>query len=180
MKLTLVFNGAQLTADHLQQVISAAGANTSIQVYTAQAMSLNTLQTCIGLAGSKKNLGLDFNGAQLNANNLQQAVSAAGSNVSFSVNTAQAVNISTLVDIFKTNKKVSAEFNGAQLVASNLQLAVNAAGTNSYVSVNTAHAADLNALLGAIKSGKNFGANFNGAQLNSNLQKAIAAADYSH
>ncbi len=124
MKLTVVFNGAELTADHLQQVISAAGTNTSVRVHTAQAIAISTLLSCISLAGSTKFLSLDFNGAQLTANNLQQAIAAAGANTSISVNTAQATNIDTLVSVIKSNKKFSADFNGAQLTANNLQLAV--------------------------------------------------------
>ena len=145
-----------------------------ISVNTAQAVNITTLLTAIN---ANKNFSANFNGAQLTANNLQQAVAAAGTNTSISANTAQAVNIDTLLSVIKTNKRFSADFNGAQLTANNLQQAIAAAGTNTSISVNTAQAVNIDTLLSVIRSNKRFSANFNGAQLTANnLQQAVAAA----
>jgi methyl coenzyme M reductase alpha subunit len=182
-KFSAEFNGAQLTANNLHQAVAAAGANTSISVNTAQAVNITTLLSVLNTAGATKKFSAEFNGAQLTANNLQQAVSAAGANTSISVNTAQAVNITTLLSVINTagaTKKFSAELNGAQLTANNLQQAVAAAGANTSISVNTAQAVNITTLLSALNTAgntKKFSAEFNGAQLTANnLQQAVAAA----
>lgn len=183
MKLALNFDGSALSAKNLQQVMIAAGANTTIHIDTAQAVNITTLLQVIGIAGNTKNLSATFNGAQLTSNSLQQAVNAAGSNTSIAVNTAQAVNIGTLLSIISsvgTTKHFSADFNGAQLTANNLQQAVTAAQSGTSISVNTAQVANISALLEAINNAGNtkaFSANFSGAQLSgTNLQKALTAA----
>ncbi|MHA5813161.1 hypothetical protein ACVSK3_19165 [Pseudomonas aeruginosa] len=183
MKLVLNFDGSALTANNLQQAITAAGANTTINIDTAQAVNITTLLQVIGIAGNTKRLNATFNGAQLTSSNLQQAVNASGSNTNIAVNTAQAVNINTLLSIISsvgTTKHFSADFNGAQLTANNLQQAVTAAQSGTSISVNTAQAANITALPEAINaagSSKAFSANFNGAQLTgTNLQQVLTAA----
>ena len=69
---------------------------------TAQAVNITTLLQLLSIAGNTKKFSADFNGAQLTSNNLQQAVSAAGTNVSISVNTAQAANITALLQAIQT------------------------------------------------------------------------------
>lgn len=140
------------------------------------------LQT-IHAAGNTKTFSAEFNGAQLTSNNIQQALDAAGTRTSISVNTAQAVNISTLLALInsaKDTKKFSADFNGAQLTADNLQQAISAAAAGTSISVNTAQAANISILLQVINiagNTKKFSANFNGAQLTSNnIQQALRAA----
>ncbi|HCF1058605.1 TPA: hypothetical protein NH760_006181, partial [Pseudomonas aeruginosa] len=76
MKLVLNFDGSALTANNLQQAITAAGANTTINIDTAQAVNITTLLQVIGIAGNTKRLNATFNGAQLTSSNLQQAVNA--------------------------------------------------------------------------------------------------------
>lgn len=183
MKLSLIYDGSALTSNHLQQAVAAAGANTTIIINTAQAVNIDTLISIINSAGGTKKLRAEFNGAQLTADNLQRAVTAAGTNVAISVNTAQAANITALlstINIAGNTKFFSADFNGAQLTANNLQQSVVAAGTNASISVNTAQAVNIATLLSIINSAgntKNFSANFNGAQLTANnLQQAVTAA----
>lgn len=177
------FNGAQLSSDNLLRAVNAAGTNTSISVNTAQAANITTLLQTIHAAGNTKTFSAEFNGAQLTSNNIQQALDAAGTRTSISVNTAQAVNISTLLALInsaKDTKKFSADFNGAQLTADNLQQAISAAASGTSISVNTAQAANISILLQAINiagNTKKFSANFNGAQLTSNnIQQALRAA----
>lgn len=178
-----IFNGAQLTSNNLQRALSEAGENTSISVNTAQAVNIGTLLSVIQEAGNEKQFSAEFNGAQLSSNNLQQAVAAAGAKVRISVNTAQAVNINTLISVLQTagnTKFFSADFNGAQSTADNLIQAVNNAGSKTTISVNTAQATNIAQLLDAIDAAgdsKMFSATFNGAQLTSNnLQQAVSAA----
>ncbi|MDV3441690.1 hypothetical protein R0G64_19920, partial [Pseudomonas otitidis] len=144
---------------------------------TAQAIDLSTLLSVIK---ANKNFSADFNGAQLNANNLQQAIAAAGTNVSISVNTAQAVDINTMLSVIRANKKFSASFNGAQLTSNNLQQAVAAAGDNTTISVNTAQAVSMDTLLAVMRaagSTKKFSASYDGNLLNEvNLKQAVSAA----
>ncbi|MBF3247216.1 hypothetical protein HPR99_33455, partial [Pseudomonas aeruginosa] len=98
-KFSADFNGAQLTADNLQQAISAAASGTSISVNTAQAANISTLLQAINIAGNTKRFSANFNGAQLTSNNIQQALRAAGSNTSISMNSAQSANQSTLLEL---------------------------------------------------------------------------------
>ncbi|MGU2019338.1 hypothetical protein ACSEU9_29595, partial [Pseudomonas aeruginosa] len=177
------FNGAQLSSDNLLRAVNAAGTNTSISVNTAQAANITALLQTIHAAGNTKTFSAEFNGAQLTSNNIQQALDAAGTRTSISVNTAQAVNISTLLALInsaKDTKKFSADFNGAQLTADNLQQAISAAASGTSISVNTAQAVNISTLLALINSAKDtkkFSADFNGAQLTAdNLQQAISAA----
>lgn len=177
------FNGAQLSSDNLLRAVNAAGTNTSISVNTAQAANITALLQTIHAAGDTKIFSAEFNGAQLTSNNIQQALDAAGTRTSISVNTAQAVNISTLLALInsaKDTKKFSADFNGAQLTADNLQQAISAAAAGTSISVNTAQAANISILLQVINiagNTKKFSANFNGAQLTSNnIQQALRAA----
>ncbi|MBG4912473.1 hypothetical protein GHU44_32485, partial [Pseudomonas aeruginosa] len=145
--------------------------------------NITALLQTIHAAGNTKTFSAEFNGAQLTSNNIQQALDAAGTRTSISVNTAQAVNISTLLALInsaKDTKKFSADFNGAQLTADNLQQAISAAAAGTSISVNTAQAANISTLLQAINiagNTKKFSANFNGAQLTSNnIQQALRAA----
>ena len=183
MKLSLIFDGSALSASNLQQAVAAAGTQTTIRVNTAQAIHINTLLAVLSAAGNTKTFSADFNGAQLTANNLQQAVTSAGTKTAISVNTAQAVNISTLLAILSSagdSKNFSANFNGAQLTANNLQQAVTASGARTAISVNTAQAIHINTLLAVLSAAgntKTFSADFNGAQLTANnLQQAVTAA----
>jgi hypothetical protein len=93
------FNGAQLTANNLQQAVTAAGTKTAISVNTAQAVNISTLLAILSSAGDTKNFSANFNGAQLTANNLQQAVAAAGNNTTIVVNSAQSVPINVLLEL---------------------------------------------------------------------------------
>ncbi|HCK4821867.1 TPA: hypothetical protein N0H48_006467 [Pseudomonas aeruginosa] len=181
--LSTTFNGAELTANNLQEVINLAGSLTRVSTIAAQAININTLLSVISTAGNSKSFSAEFNGAQLSSDNLLRAVNAAGTNTSISVNTAQAVNISTLLALInsaKDTKKFSADFNGAQLTADNLQQAISAAAAGTSISVNTAQAANISILLQVINiagNTKKFSANFNGAQLTSNnIQQALRAA----
>ena len=183
MRLLLIFDGSKPTSNNLQQAVAAAGVQTSIFVNVAQALNVNTLLALLNSAGDTKNFNANFNGAQLTANNLQQAVGAAGAKTTISVNTAQAVNISTLLSALNAagnTKAFSADFNGAQLTANNLQQAVDAAGAKTAISVNTAQAVNISTLLSVLNTAgdtKNFTASFNGAQLTANnLQQAVSAA----
>lgn len=96
------FNGAQLTADNLQQALTAAGTKTKISVNTAQAVNINTMLQLLSIAGASKLFSATFNGAQLTANNLQQAVSKAGANTTIIVASAQSAPIATLLDVIGT------------------------------------------------------------------------------
>src|SRR5262245_17395577 len=102
MKLVLNFNGSSLTANNLQQAIMEAVVNTAVNVGAAQSVNIATLLRVLGIAGNTKSLNFTFNGAQLTSNNLQQAVSFSGSNTKIAVNTAQAVNINTLLQIISS------------------------------------------------------------------------------
>ena len=182
MKLTLSFD-EQTAASTLQQVISAAGANSTINISSAHAVNPTVLLQLANTAGNHKRLGASFNGAQLAGNGLSQFISASGTNTRCSVNTAQSTAISTLLDAINVAgdaKALSAEFNGAQLVSDNLQRSIIAAGLNTSVSVNSAQASDVSTLLWVIDiagDSKKFGASFNGAQLvGSNLQQVLAAS----
>lgn len=177
------FNGAQLTGTNLQQALTAAGTNTTIGVNNSQGINITTLLQLLSIAGNTKKFNADFNGAQLTSNNLQQAVSAAGTNVSISVNTAQAANITALLQAIQnagSTKNLSADFNGAQLTADNLQQALTAAGTKTSISVNTAQAVNITTMLQLLSiagANKHFSATFNGAQLTANnLQQAVSNA----
>lgn len=96
-RLSASFNGAQLAGNGLHQFIAASGANTRCSVNTAQSTAIPVLLDAINLAGWTKNLSVDFNGAQLVADNLQRALIAAGMNTSISVNTAQASDIGVIL-----------------------------------------------------------------------------------
>ncbi|ENF0686764.1 hypothetical protein ABPG11_006744, partial [Pseudomonas aeruginosa] len=88
--LSTTFNGAELTANNLQEVINLAGSLTRVSTIAAQAININTLLSAISTAGNSKSFSAEFNGAQLSSDNLLRAVNAAGTNTSISVNTAQA------------------------------------------------------------------------------------------
>ncbi|HGM5549586.1 TPA: hypothetical protein ACKP1E_007048, partial [Pseudomonas aeruginosa] len=95
--LSTTFNGAELTANNLQEVINLAGSLTRVSTIAAQAININTLLSAISTAGNSKSFSAEFNGAQLSSDNLLRAVNAAGTNTSISVNTAQAANITALL-----------------------------------------------------------------------------------
>lgn len=154
-RFAVQFNGAQLVADHLQQVVAAAGVNTNISVNTAQATNIGTLLEVFRIVGDVKSLEVEFNGAQLQPDNLQKAVGAAGAKTSVGVNTAQAVAIDALIQIIGAvgnGKAFSADFNGAQLVSNNLQRAVNVSGANTTISVGDAQAVPVSTLLDIISA----------------------------
>ncbi|RTR47228.1 hypothetical protein, partial [Pseudomonas aeruginosa] len=141
--LSTTFNGAELTANNLQEVINSAGSLTRVSAIAAQAININILLSAISTAGNSKSFSAEFNGAQLSSDNLLRAVNAAGTNTSISVNTAQAANITALLQTIHAagnTKTFSAEFNGAQLTSNNIQQALDAAGTRTSISVNTAQA----------------------------------------
>jgi len=85
------------------------------------------------------------------------------------VNTAQAVNIGTLLSVIQeagNEKQFSAELNGTQLSNSNLQQTVAAAGAKVRISVNAAQAVNINTLVSVLQAAGNtkfFSADFNGA-----------------
>ncbi|MFU3272313.1 hypothetical protein ACM7MR_14820 [Pseudomonas aeruginosa] len=95
--LSTTFNGAELTANNLQEVINSAGSLTRVSAIAAQAININTLLSAISTAGNSKSFSAEFNGAQLSSDNLLRAVNAVGTNTSISVNTAQAANITALL-----------------------------------------------------------------------------------
>ncbi|EOV2220995.1 TPA: hypothetical protein L3996_002480 [Pseudomonas aeruginosa] len=152
-KFSAGFNGAQLTSNNPQQAVSAAGTNSSISVNTVQAANITALLQAIQNAGNNKNFSADFNGAQLTADNLQQALTAAGTKTKISINTAQAVNINTMLQLLSiagVGKLFSATFNGAQLTANNLQQTANNAGANTTIIVASAQSAPIATLLDVI------------------------------
>ncbi|QXI28584.1 hypothetical protein [Pseudomonas vanderleydeniana] len=177
------FNGAQLTGNQLQLAVESSGIRTRISTNTAQAINIGYLLSVIQAAGNSKQFSAEFNGAQLTSDYLQQAVAAAGSLVRVHVNTAQAVNINTLLSILQIsghNKFFSADFNGAQLTSNHLQQAVEASGANTAISVNSAEHANITSLLAAITAAgntRNFSATFDGTRLSgSSLQQAVSAS----
>ena len=114
-KLSLTLNGAQLSSNsdgnQILRIIEAAGPHTHINLNTAHATPIELLLSTIR-AAANKNFSAEFNGAQLSTtpltgNHLLRAVETAGKNTSISINTAQAVNIDTLLDIMlrASNKK---------------------------------------------------------------------------
>ena len=56
----------------------------------------------LSIAGASKLFSATFNGAQLTANNLQQAASNAGANTTIIVASAQSAPIATILDIIGT------------------------------------------------------------------------------
>ncbi|MDB5980043.1 MAG: hypothetical protein JWQ69_1058 [Pseudomonas sp.] len=145
------FNGAQLASDHLERAISVAGVNTEISVNTAQAVPINTLLTAIQIAGSKQ-FSLDFNGAQLTGDSLQQTAASAGPNATLNVSSAEAAPINTILSAIEAagNKSFNAHFDGITLVVQILQQAVSAAGANTTILLGAAQAVPLATLLAAI------------------------------
>ncbi|WP_312480818.1 hypothetical protein [Stutzerimonas nitrititolerans] len=99
----------------------------------AQKVNIATLLDAINAAGDNVNLGADFVGSELTANNLQQAMAAAGDSVAITISTVQTVNINTLLDVIDeagNTKTLAATFNGAQLTSNNLERAMFEAGEN--------------------------------------------------
>ncbi|MBO1540647.1 hypothetical protein [Pseudomonas sp. OA65] len=174
MKLQLTFNGAQASSDQLIAILASAGANTSININTAQSIPTPALKKIIQAAGSK-NLNLEFNGAQLSGNQgdqIKQALAVAGAATTISINTAQAVQTAVIVSIIRAagSKKLHADFDGAQLSGNpgdQLKQALAAAGANTGISVNNAQSLVTSNLVSVVQSArsKRFSAAFNGSKL---------------
>ncbi|WP_028624412.1 hypothetical protein [Pseudomonas sp. Ant30-3] len=189
MNLQLTFNGAQASSDQLITILNSAGANTSVNINTAQSLPTSTLTRIIQAAGSKI-LNLEFNGAQLSGNQgdqLKQALVAAGAATTVSINTAQAVQTAVIVSVIQAagSKQLHAHFNGAQLSGNpgdQLKQALAAAGGNSRVSVNSAQSLQSSNLVSVIQvaGNKQFSAAFDGSKLSGNsgdqIKQALAAA----
>ncbi|WP_353979070.1 hypothetical protein [Salinicola endophyticus] len=166
------FNGAQLTEDNLERAISNTGSKSKIKLNTAQALSLNHLKKVLSTAGASKFLSLEFNGAQLDPQEVKEAIKEAGENTSFSINTAQSLSKQALLDLLKTAaniKTLSADFNGAQLTPNLFAEALKAAGSKTALSINTAQSISKSNLLNfASLAGteKILTMEFNGSQIN--------------
>lgn len=171
MKLVLSYDASHLTSDYLEQALNKSAGNTSFNISTAQHFSQDRLKKVFSSAQKSDSLSADFNGAQLDSNELENAVKSAGTKVSISVNTAQSTPISALLSAFElaeNSKTFSAEFNGAQLTGDNLEKAISAAGNNSSVRLNTAQnlsSSHLGKVLSVAGSSKNISLDFNGTQL---------------
>ncbi|MCV6471733.1 hypothetical protein OFD54_16005, partial [Pseudomonas aeruginosa] len=97
----------------------------------------------------------NFNGAQLTSNNIQQALRAAGSNTSISMNSAQSANQSTLLellDIASSSKQFQANYNGGMSNPSNLQQIVSRAGASATVFISDAQGLPIANILTLISS----------------------------
>ncbi|WP_447532146.1 hypothetical protein, partial [Pseudomonas aeruginosa] len=66
--------------------------------------NITALLQTMHAAGNTKTFSAECNGAQLTSNNIHQALDAAGTRTSIIVNTAHAVNISTLLALIKSAK----------------------------------------------------------------------------
>ncbi|MGF6124843.1 3-dehydroquinate dehydratase [Pseudomonas frederiksbergensis] len=189
MKLQLTFNGAQASSDQLITILDSAGANTSVNINTAQSIPTATLIKIIQAAGSKS-LNLEFNGAQLSGNQgdpIKQALAAAGAATAVSINTAQAVQTAVIVSVIQAagGKQLHADFNGAQLSGNpgdQLKQALAVAGANTSVSINSAQSLQSSNLVSVIQAAgsKRFSAAFDGSKLSGSpgdqIKQALAAA----
>lgn len=149
--IAIDFNGGQLSGYDLRHVVASGGANSSFSVETAQATDTATLIAAFQAAEGRE-ISISFNGTQLQGNNVQTLLGAAGSEASVSLADAQAVPIDTLLSIINSagGKNLSADFTGDRLVPANLQRAVAAAGTNTRISIDTAQAIPIATLLAVI------------------------------
>lgn len=180
--LSVGYEGNESYLSLVQPVAAAAGANTTVSVNTAQAWAAADLSSLIQTPGNKR-FTLDFNGAQSYLGLVQLVVSAAGTNATVSVNTAQAWPGGNLVSLAQTagsSKRLRLAFYGAQTTLSLIQPVVNAAGANAAVSMSAAQGwtvGNLQSLAQAAGATKVLSVDFNGAQsVVATVQQVIAVA----
>ena len=179
-KLTTDFNGDQTILSLIQPVVTAAGANTTVSMNTAQTWTSGNL-VALAQAGAAKKLSLTFNGAQTLPALIQSFISAMGANSAASMNTSQTWTSANLVSLAQAagTKTLTVDFNGDQTILSLIQPVVSAEGTGSKVTMNTSQTWTSGNLVSLVQSAgaKKLTMDFNGAQsLASLLQPVIAAA----
>ncbi len=119
--LAVILDVEYFPAHVIKSLAAAAGAQTSIIITTAQAMTTTDLIEVLGIAGGR-GLSFNFNGRQLSVDpaggdKLQRVVSAAAAAHTIVVNTAQYPPLSYLLPVIQssghTNMVVS--YNGSQI-----------------------------------------------------------------
>lgn len=153
--LSLSFNGGQVDEAQLPQVVAAAGTNTRIRLNTAEAIAAGRLLAAIEATGNTRQLSIEYNGAQIPAAGLVQAIEAAGISTSVSVSSAQGVDVGGLASALEaagTTKKLDLQFNAGQLPAADLLRLVEAAGHRCDLAISGAQALPLPVLKDVLRA----------------------------
>lgn len=181
MKLALHFDGS-VGINALRQAILAAGENTTIHYSAGHGLDASDLLAVLSAAGSEKNLVLGFDGARLEARNLQQAVSFAGDRTRVVVSAAQAVNLAALVSAVSAagdGKALRVAFSGSQAKGDALKSVLEAAGRQVDVGLGATQSLSLESLLATLDAAgdeRRLALELNGALPSANLLQAIEAA----